>query len=98
MARDVADDNYYVTTGGKIPVKWTSPEVANYSDLLPLNSVTAVYHVHMHIRQYFTRSILYKVMCGVLDVSCMKYGAWGTDHLKITMRKRYIIKCCTWLC
>ena len=28
MARDVADDNYYVTTGGKIPLKWTSPEVA----------------------------------------------------------------------
>ena len=27
MARDVADDIYYVTTGGKIPVKWTAPEV-----------------------------------------------------------------------
>ena len=30
MARDVADDNYYVTTGGKIPVRWTSPEVHIY--------------------------------------------------------------------
>ena len=30
MARDVADDNYYVTTGGKIPLKWTSPEVRIY--------------------------------------------------------------------
>ena len=27
MARDVGDDDYYITTGGKIPVKWTSPEV-----------------------------------------------------------------------
>ena len=27
MARDVADDTYYVTGGGKIPVKWTAPEV-----------------------------------------------------------------------
>ena len=27
MARDVADDTYYVTSGGKIPVKWTAPEV-----------------------------------------------------------------------
>ena len=27
MARDVADDSYYVATGGKIPVKWTAPEV-----------------------------------------------------------------------
>ena len=27
MARDVSDDNYYVTAGGKIPLKWTSLEV-----------------------------------------------------------------------
>ena len=27
MARDVADDTYYITTGGKIPLKWTAPEV-----------------------------------------------------------------------
>ena len=29
MARDVTDDIYYVASGGKIPVKWTAPEVAN---------------------------------------------------------------------
>ena len=28
MARDVTDDIYYITGGGKIPVKWTPPEVA----------------------------------------------------------------------
>ena len=27
MARDVTDDTYYITKGGKIPVKWTAPEV-----------------------------------------------------------------------
>ena len=27
MARDVSDDTYYITGGGKIPVKWTAPEV-----------------------------------------------------------------------
>ena len=27
MARDVSDDAYYITSGGKIPVKWTAPEV-----------------------------------------------------------------------
>ncbi len=27
MARDLMDDTYYTSTGGKIPVKWTSPEV-----------------------------------------------------------------------
>ena len=27
MARDVADDTYYITSGGKIPLKWTALEV-----------------------------------------------------------------------
>jgi len=27
MARDVSDDTYYMSTGGKIPVVWTAPEV-----------------------------------------------------------------------
>jgi len=27
MARDVADDTYYIITGGKFPLKWTAPEV-----------------------------------------------------------------------
>ena len=28
MARDLADDTYYVTSGGKIPIRWTSPEAS----------------------------------------------------------------------
>jgi len=27
MARDVSDDTYYIIAGGKIPIKWTAPEV-----------------------------------------------------------------------
>ena len=27
MARDLMDEQYYVSHGGKIPVKWTAPEV-----------------------------------------------------------------------
>jgi len=27
MSRDLLDDDYYITSGGKIPVKWTAPEV-----------------------------------------------------------------------
>ena len=30
MARDVADDHYYVAKGGKIPLRWTPLEVHNY--------------------------------------------------------------------
>ena len=27
LARNLIDDTYYKSSGGKIPVKWTSPEV-----------------------------------------------------------------------
>ena len=27
MSRDLANENYYVSYGGKIPIKWTAPEV-----------------------------------------------------------------------
>ena len=30
MARDIHDSDYYVSQGGKIPVKWTAPEVSHY--------------------------------------------------------------------
>jgi len=66
MARDVADDNYYVTSGGKIPVKWTAPEVVK---LMAYSHSHHVADVIMYIyRQYFTRNIQLKVMCGALDV------------------------------
>ena len=29
MSHDLVDDSYYVSHGGKIPVKWTAPEVGN---------------------------------------------------------------------
>ena len=30
MSRDLADENYYVSQGGKVPVKWTAPEAIHY--------------------------------------------------------------------
>ena len=30
MARDLMDDTYYLSKGGKIPVKWTAPEALLY--------------------------------------------------------------------
>ena len=27
MSRDLLDENYYVSRGGMVPVKWTAPEV-----------------------------------------------------------------------
>ena len=30
MSRDLVDENYYISHGGKIPVKWTAPEAIHY--------------------------------------------------------------------
>ena len=30
MSRDLDDENYYISHGGKVPVKWTAPEAIHY--------------------------------------------------------------------
>ncbi len=30
MSRDLADESYYLSHGGVIPVKWTAPEAIHY--------------------------------------------------------------------
>ena len=34
MARDLIDENYYITQGGRIPVKWTAPEVCGHKEII----------------------------------------------------------------
>lgn len=29
MSRDLVEEDYYISNGGKIPVKWTAPEVSD---------------------------------------------------------------------
>ena len=50
MARDVTDDTYHVSTGGKIPVRWTAPEVD-----MNIRSYT----LHMHV--LYTNTYIYYV-------------------------------------
>ena len=50
MSRDLADETYYISSGGKIPVKWTAPEVGLYANLktcmdLPIFSGSALQEV-----------------------------------------------------
>lgn len=28
LSRDLEDEDYYISQGGKIPIKWTAPEVS----------------------------------------------------------------------
>ena len=45
MTRDMTDEDYYVASGGKIPVKWTAPEVVYiYKDLSIRSSIPNGYY------------------------------------------------------
>ena len=82
MSRDLADTNYYVSHGGKIPVKWTAPEVQLYAAKLILESMLVI-----SCRPSTTRSTPLPVMCGALVVSCMRYGVSDTSHLNSTQTR-----------
>ena len=63
MSRDLDEENYYISNGGKIPVKWTAPEVTIITqEYFTMNNCnTCIIH-----RRYTIRSILQPVTCGVL--------------------------------
>ena len=84
MSRDLDDENYYISNGGKIPVKWTAPEVGGHCILSHiLRTFDALY------RLCTIRSTPQPVMCGVLGVSCMRYGVSDTNHFKRIQILRY---------
>ena len=47
LARDLEDDDYYVSHGGQIPVKWTAPEVSTaVSSIVQLLVATSISAPH----------------------------------------------------
>ena len=81
MSRDLADETYYISSGGKIPVKWTAPEV--HQTLIAKSQFEL-----LCLRLSTTRSTRQPVMCGVLGVSCMRYGASDTSLSRATQMLR----------
>lgn len=39
LSRDLQHDNFYVSQGGKVPVKWTAPEAIKYRKYSPASDV-----------------------------------------------------------
>jgi len=84
MSRDLLDDNYYVTSGGKIPVKWTAPEVT----LLFTTNAPVNYLSYSH-RHCTTESTHCSVMFGVMVAYYMRYGVWDTNLMRTCQVMKY---------
>ena len=102
MSRDLQDENYYISNSRKIPVKWTAPEVGFiYQDFPTLLHSFVLFNKSkcknvflfspLCIRLFTFGNIPLKVMFGVLELCCMRFGALDTNHLKITQIKRYYV-------
>ena len=96
MARDLEESDYYISQGGKVPVKWTAPEVGlEYTMPFPLYIscfITSLSFCDGQIifRHPTLRSIPLPAMCGALVYCCLRSGAWDTNHLKNILTLRYI--------
>ena len=82
MSRNLMDENYYISHGGKVPVKWTAPEVSGRRYQMTYGKNVMI--ICSLTRPFITRSTPLPVMCGALVVSCMRYGVSDTNHLKAT--------------
>ena len=93
MARDLMDETYYTpkTKGGKIPIKWTAPEVTSLS--LGISSLYVIMMLHQKqdfhissivtttlIRLFIIRSTRLTVMCGAMVWCCLRSGQLGRSH------------------
>ena len=74
MSRDLTSDYYYITSGGKIPVKWTAPEVSIAITQLLYRLCWLMHLESLLYRLCIIANTQSSVMYGAMVVLCMKYG------------------------
>ena len=76
MSRDLADEQYYVSHGGKIPVKWTAPEALHFKKYSTASDVWSY-----GCLLYEIWSIGHKPFEGMTNSVVSKFSQ-NTDHSK----------------
>ena len=91
MARDLMDKTYYTSKskGGKIPVKWTAPEVGTAIPSEKHDSVGTHNYYALFYRLFTIRSTRLTVMCGAMAWCCLRSGQLERNHFQSSQTSKY---------